>query len=68
MSDVNKFSKRLFDQWDFIIEQLQWQSTDTKVNFFPFERNDDYIIKILDLGFRYEECQNEKGYTIRIWK
>jgi len=65
---IERFNTKLFDQWNFIIEQLQWQQTDTRVNYFPKERNDNYIVKILDLGFKYEECQNNSGYTIRIWK
>ena len=64
----NRFSKILFDQWDFIIENLKQQDSGPKVNYFPAERSEIYISMILDMGFKYEECKNDKGYTIRIWK
>jgi hypothetical protein len=66
MNDV-KYSK-LRDQWNFVIKGLKDQESDTIVNFFPYERSDEYIVKVLDLGFKYEECKTEEGYTIKIWK
>jgi hypothetical protein len=36
----------VYDQWEFILEQLELQQSDCKVYYFPVGSNKDYIEQI----------------------
>jgi hypothetical protein len=58
----------VYDQWEFILEQLKLQQSDCVVFYFPFESNKEYIEQIKNNNFYIEEWSSTNGYAIKIWK